>query len=305
MSDPQVGDPRAGDPQISDPRVSVVIPAYQRSTLIGRAVHSALMQSPAPSEVIVVDDGSTDGTGEAARAAGAVVITQPNSGVGEARNTGIDAAAGTWIALLDSDDQWLPGHLETLLRHAPEHVIVGTVARAVPSGRLYGYSGAGAKRLGPADALWPDNPLVPSATMVRRDVALAAGGFTKEKYAEDLDFWIRVLERGPGIVVPRISCLYHEHPAQASAELEPMQEGRLTVARRYAERDWFPSGLLARLGVLSTWDRFRRDLRGRQLPGAARELTGLARPYAAVALAETFRYRAAARRRGRVPREEG
>ena len=96
--------------------VSVVIPAYNRPDMVVRAVRSALGQLPAPpEEIIVVDDCSTDRTAEAAARAGAQVVRHElNLGEGAARNTGIAHAREPWVALLDSDDEWLPDLLATL-----------------------------------------------------------------------------------------------------------------------------------------------------------------------------------------------
>jgi glycosyltransferase involved in cell wall biosynthesis len=91
--------------------VSVVIPAYEAESYIMRALDGVARQTAQPSEVIVVDDGSRDGTAEVARRAGARVIQQPNRGASSARNTGIQAARFPWIALLDADDRWFPEKL--------------------------------------------------------------------------------------------------------------------------------------------------------------------------------------------------
>src|SRR5438132_14127317 len=90
--------------------VSVVVPAHDRAEVIERALESVAEQRDCePAEVIVVDDGSTDRTAEVAEANGAEVIRHGrNRGVSAARNTGVRAAAQPWIALLDSDDEWLP-----------------------------------------------------------------------------------------------------------------------------------------------------------------------------------------------------
>jgi glycosyltransferase involved in cell wall biosynthesis len=290
--------------------VTVVIPAYQRADLVGRAVHSALLQRPRARAVLVVDDGSTDGTAAVAEAAGATVLRQANQGEGAARNAGLRAATTTWVALLDSDDQWLPGHLaamtggvgspslfaDTGLR-AEDVLVVGTVARAVPSGRLVGYPGGRPRRLRPVDLLWPDNLLLPSATMVRREAALAIGGFGGERRAGDLDFWVRLLETGLGLVVPEVTCVYHLHGGQVSASLIPMQEAREVVTARYADREWFPDDLLDRVQYAAGWDRFRHAAWDRDWRRVAAELGGLMRPAAVGAVAETLRFRAAVRRR--------
>ncbi|MBV9741078.1 MAG: glycosyltransferase family 2 protein [Hyphomicrobiales bacterium] len=98
------------------PSVSVVIPAYNRKDTLVRAIRSVLKQSLPPLEIIVVDDGSTDGTREfdfCKIDPRLRVIRHPaNRGGGAARNTGIDAAQGPWIAFLDSDDEWLESKLE-------------------------------------------------------------------------------------------------------------------------------------------------------------------------------------------------
>ena len=94
--------------------ISVIIPTYNRKNTLPRAVESVLNQAYKPVEIIVVDDGSTDGTKEWFSEMYPLVhyIYQVNSGVSLARNTGINSARGDWIALLDSDDEWLPDKLE-------------------------------------------------------------------------------------------------------------------------------------------------------------------------------------------------
>jgi glycosyltransferase involved in cell wall biosynthesis len=93
--------------------ISVVIPAYNAAKFIVRAIDSVLAQSRRPDEVIVVDDGSTDETADKIKKFGSQIryIYQENAGAGVARNTGIEAAGGEWIAFLDADDEWLPERL--------------------------------------------------------------------------------------------------------------------------------------------------------------------------------------------------
>ena len=94
--------------------ISVIIPTYNRKNTLPRAVESVLNQTYKPVEIIIVDDGSTDGTKEWFSEMYPLVhyIYQVNSGVSSARNTGINSASGDWIALLDSDDERLPDKLE-------------------------------------------------------------------------------------------------------------------------------------------------------------------------------------------------
>lgn len=98
-------------------RVSVVIAAYNAARTVGLAVASACRQTLPPLEVIVVDDGSTDGTAEVARCTGCVVcVSQENRGVAAARNVGVRLARGDYVAVLDADDVWLPQRLERVAR---------------------------------------------------------------------------------------------------------------------------------------------------------------------------------------------
>jgi glycosyltransferase involved in cell wall biosynthesis len=108
------------------PLVSVVIPAYNSARTVGATITSVLAQTMTDVEVLVVDDGSTDGTGEAARGihdSRVRVLQQENGGVAAARNAGIHAASGEYVGLLDADDLWLPHKLErqlAVLRERPD-----------------------------------------------------------------------------------------------------------------------------------------------------------------------------------------
>ena len=107
------------DHQVVPYSISVVIPAYNAEQYVGRAIESVLKQTRPAEEVIVVDDGSTDGTAAAVEAYAPKVrlITQANEGASGARNTGIKAAQSEWIAFLDADDQWLPEKLKVQMAH--------------------------------------------------------------------------------------------------------------------------------------------------------------------------------------------
>lgn len=116
--------------------VSVVIPSYNRAYIVGQAIESVLRQTYENVEVVVIDDGSTDDTERVVRAFDDRVryIYQPNGGIAVARNSGIAAARGEFVAFLDSDDVWLPWKLEAqlaVLRQCPEIGMIWTDMTAV------------------------------------------------------------------------------------------------------------------------------------------------------------------------------
>lgn len=112
-------------------RVSAVIPAHNAERYLGEAIESALAQSAPPLEVIVVDDGSRDATGEVARAFPVRYLRQEHGGIGAARNRGLRAAAGDLVGFLDADDVWTPHKLELQRRafaaHPAAEVVFGLV----------------------------------------------------------------------------------------------------------------------------------------------------------------------------------
>ena len=176
--------------------ISVVIPSYNAGALLRETLDSALAQSRPAHEIIVVDDGSTDDTAQIVGEYGGAVryLWQQNQGQGCARNTGIEAATGNWIALLDSDDLFLPDRL----RRAAETIEANPQLVVVYSAFDYLY-GDGKRRFCaafPAHELWPAlryrSPILPSTTTIRRSDTLAVGGFRKV-FIEDWDLWVRLI----------------------------------------------------------------------------------------------------------------
>lgn len=191
---------------MTSPLVSVVIPTYNYGRYICETVASALGQTCSPIEVIVVDDGSTDDTRERLAAYGDRVryIHQQNRGLSAARNTGIRAAEGHYIALLDSDDLWLPDKLErqmTLAVQQPDTGLIATERYAIDeTGRRLDYvaeccSRDGFRELTMRDLLeYP--AFSPSSILARRDCLLTVGGFNESLTAvEDMEMWVRMAAR--------------------------------------------------------------------------------------------------------------
>ena len=104
-------------------KISVVIPAYNSEETIARAINSVLAQTRPADEIIVIDDGSMDKTAQIVGSYGekVILIRQENAGVSVARNKGIEAATGDWIAFLDADDEWLPDKLKLQSEHLSRH----------------------------------------------------------------------------------------------------------------------------------------------------------------------------------------
>jgi glycosyltransferase involved in cell wall biosynthesis len=284
--------------------VSVIIPAYNRQELVARALSSVTRQTALPAEVIVVDDASDDGTADAAERLGATVIRHArNLGTAAARNSGLAQATTPWVALLDSDDEWLPHHLETLwlLRHG--HVLVAGAARieGAGPGRLayHGPPGRGGLRLGsPRPLLFPGNVIPASGAMVRRELAIELGGFRRPDAVADLDLWLRVVEHGSGTVASAVTVVYHVHPTQMTANVAQMQQGHLLVADRFAGRPWWSHRLVNRWRAWAAWNNLREALRRRRPGEAARLGARLARrPWTWVAIGHGYVFRARLSRR--------
>lgn len=156
--------------------VTVLIPAYNRADMVRRALESVAAQSPGkPAEVIVIDDCSDDDTVAVAESMGAWVIRhERNMGAATARNTGIEAASNEWVALLDSDDLWLPHHLDTLWRLRDDHVVVAAAALRCANGSATGrYLGPAGRRpvvvSTPATLIYPANFIPAMGVMVRKE----------------------------------------------------------------------------------------------------------------------------------------
>jgi glycosyltransferase involved in cell wall biosynthesis len=256
--------------------VSVVIPAWRCADYVEAAIRSVRAQTVEPAELIVVDDASGDGTAEAARSLGATVIERDsNAGVGQTRNDGIEAASGEWIALLDCDDEWLPHHLETLWEARSSHVLVSAAAATTTDGRALGWARRRPRLLdSPAKAVLPEPVIRTSGVMFRREDALAVGGFRPEqKRAQDLDLWLRLLERGTGVALPVVTSLYRVHPDQASADRPTGWQAQRDILASYADRPWCTPLVRTRRDAAITWDESR--WRAARNPGNWRVLTSL------------------------------
>lgn len=186
--------------------VSTIIPTWNRRDLVCRAIDCALEQAGDGDECIVIDDGSTDGTGAALAERYGDRIRyhyQANAGVSAARNAGMALARGRYIALLDSDDLWLPGKTAQqrawLDAHPDFGMVLCDVVRVDADGTPYDtFVRRDVLREDGWALRWLlENPsLVPASAMFRREVFTDIGGFdTTLRTAEDIDFHLRVARR--------------------------------------------------------------------------------------------------------------
>jgi hypothetical protein len=205
VSEPPI--PGVGEASDPLPTVSVIIPTFQRRELVQRAAASVLAQSYSDFELILVDDGSTDGTEEAFTPVPDRVryVRQEQRGTSAARNTGIAHARGEIIAFLDSDDRWLRHHLDVVVKTFDRHpaaVLVGTCPGFLSEGRD---EPAQARLIDPLPRLLIANDIGYVSCVAVRSAAMAdAGGFAEGlEPAEYNDLLVRLALVGPFALVRR------------------------------------------------------------------------------------------------------
>ena len=192
------------------PTVSVIIPVYNGKKHIRGTIRTVLEQTQRPDEIIVVDDGSTDGSGdllERLRTEMPIkVLRQANAGQSAARNAAADVATGDLLAFLDQDDQWHPEHLARLTRPFDGRPEIGWVYSDFDEidgrGRLVARGFLKARKLehpkeSLGDMIRQDLMILPSATVIRAQAFQAVGGFdTRLCGYEDDDLFIRLFRAG-------------------------------------------------------------------------------------------------------------
>jgi len=214
----------SGSPE-AVPSVSVVVPTYNRAGLLRRAIESVLAQTFTDYELIVVDDGSTDDTEEVLREFRdrriRVLRSEVNQGVSCARNRGIAAARGEWVAFLDSDDEWLPQRLEVqmdqLARQSPDQAAVGYCLCQVHeclTGKVSQPQDTLAEGDVFDDLLRDRRPKTTSAFIARHGALLDVGRFDERiGIGEDIDLLLRLSQRGYRFsACNEVLVVWHWHP---------------------------------------------------------------------------------------------
>ena len=248
--------------------VSVVIACYNGEAHLEEAIKSALAQSHSGVEIIVVDDGSTDGSSEIAQKFPVRYIRQENRGLSASRNLGIDASRGNYVVFLDADDRLRPEAIETGLRVMAEHpesaMTVGDHLFISRDGSYLSDSRKACLQSSHYEELLKSNFIeMISSVLFRRSVLVEIGGFdTALRVAEDYELYLRIARVYPICCHPALLAEYRLHQKNASHNSELMLRMTLQVLRRqaqYVRAD--RSRLFAFLAGLRNW----RKQYGRQL----------------------------------------
>ncbi len=245
------------------PAVTVVMPVHDRERFVREAIDSVLTQTFDDLELIVVDDGSTDGTPAVVKAVDDPrlrYVVQPHRGVPAAMNTGLRAARGRYVARLDSDDVWLPDLLATqvaVLETRPEIDVVyargqGMDADGTPTTHVWGFA-----------PRWAGDSLRSQlhgdftcniTTVARRACLERAGGFDESLTAhEDWDVWLRVARHGSFAFTDRVLAHFRWHDGNltgaARADAVRILEERVRVLDRFYAAPDTPAAALAARAV--------------------------------------------------------
>lgn len=229
----------------ADPRVSVVIPTHNRVHLLPRALQSVRDQTFKDIEIIIVDDGSTDGTQEYVSALGDPLVRYVRHDVGKggsaARNTGMDHARGQYIAFLDDDDEWTPRKLEwqvAALDSAAKHVVLSY------GWRDYVNDSTGERTPGPRGTQQGDisdfmlRQGIPSPTstyVVRTECARRLRFDESLPMGQDMDFMTRLSQRWHVVLVPEVLMMMHIGHGPRVSNLPGYHNLKLNNLRRHTE----------------------------------------------------------------------
>ena len=220
--------------------ISVVIPTYNRRQTIGRSIDSVLNQTLFPSEIIVVDDGSTDGTSDYIQSnfPSIKLLSQPNKGVSAARNMGIKSADANWIALLDSDDEWFSQKLEKqvlALSQNPDVKFCHTEEIWFRNGVHVNQMKKHQKYGGHIFSKCLDICRIsPSSVLFHQSLLDDVGYFDKDlKVCEDYDLWLRITAKYPVLYIDEpLLKKYGGHEDQLSKVKDGIESHRIKVLEK-------------------------------------------------------------------------
>jgi len=220
------------------PLVSVVIPVFNGERFLREAVQSVLDQKYSPIEIIIVDDGSTDGTSAVARSFSETVryLYQANQGPAAARNRGIEHAQGSLIAFADADDLWPSEKLEMqlpyLINDAAIEIVMGRIQQVRLSKTVNGQTQA-------EELAEPAFSVNLGSAVIKKSVFERVGLFDESmRYSEDVDWFMRAREAGAAIVtIDAVTLLYRQHEenmtrGKSTSELNVLKALKRSLDRR-------------------------------------------------------------------------
>ena len=216
-------------------KISVIIPTYNRRHTLERAIDSVLSQTFKPFEIIIVDDGSEDGTRNWVQDAYPSIkyIYQPNNGVSSARNKGIRSSRGFWIALLDSDDEWMPEKLEDqviFINENPGSLFCHTNEIWIRNGVRVNQMKKHKKYGGDIFKYCLDMCRIsPSSSLIKKEVFEDVGLFDESlTVCEDYDLWLRITANYTILFLDRpLIKKYGGHADQLSRVPEGIEQYRI------------------------------------------------------------------------------
>jgi len=230
------------------PTVSVVLAAYNATWCIERALDSVMCQTAPVAEVVLCDDGSTDGTPELVERRYGMrvrVLRLPHRNAAAARSEGLAAARADWLAFMDADDWWEPNKIERQLGFIESHPDIAWISSdgdflsaegVLRPSWLSDYFDTVEDRVGDLFPLLVPRcfPLM-SSSMVRRDAYVAVGGMDPTiAYSHDYELWLRVSARYPAALMADRLVHYWYHEGSLSRRMEARHRDDLEVMRRVA-----------------------------------------------------------------------
>ena len=205
-------------------KISVIIPTFNRRYVLHRAIESVVNQTRPPIEIIVVDDGSTDGTRDWLVNTFPLVkyIYQDNKGVSSARNRGIEVSKGSWVSFLDSDDEWMP----TKLEEQESYIIENPEIKFCHTNEIWIRNGVRVNQMKKHQKYGGDIfekcldicRISPSSVLIKKDVFDEIGLFDESlRVCEDYDMWLRYTSKFPVLFLDRqLIIKYGGHSDQLS-----------------------------------------------------------------------------------------
>ena len=231
-----------------DPLLSVVVPVFNGEAFLREAVQSVLTQKYSPVEIIIVDDGSTDGTGTVARSLPETVryLQQPNNGPAAARNRGIEHAQGSLIAFADADDLWPATKLELqlpyLIKDPAIEIVMGRTQQVLLSGTVNDKTQADEF----AEPVFSVNL---GSAVIRKSVFERVGLFDETlRYSEDLDWFMRARESGAAMItIDAVTLFYRQHEQNMTRGKTTCELNVLKTLKRSLDRRRERTGLASAL----------------------------------------------------------